>query len=103
MSEATDEALLIRIKKLLAGGLETQTAPIPEDNFQLDAIIAELRDLPADAVEKKLVISGYMDHPYEVEYRCFECMYFRPHRGWCTLPEIDLPAEPDWWCRLWRI
>jgi hypothetical protein len=35
--------------------------------------------------------------------RCLECMYYYNHRKWCAWPEIDLPPEPEWWCRLWRI
>lgn len=31
------------------------------------------------------------------------CMYFLVHRKWCDLPELSVPVEPEWWCRLWRI
>lgn len=102
MTEESDRELLERIDKLLKGGLKTITEPIPEDNRQFDAIVAKLADIPADNLEQKLVVSGYLDHPFD-EMRCLECMYYLNHRKWCNLPEINLPAEPDWWCRLWRI
>lgn len=102
MSEETDKELLGRIAKMLDGGLKTIAEPFPEDNFQFDVIVRELAHIEKDDVEKKLVVSGYVNHPIE-EMRCMECMYYLNHRKWCNLPEIDLPAEPDWWCRLWRI
>jgi hypothetical protein len=30
-------------------------------------------------------------------------MYYMVHSKCCDLPELALPVEPDWWCRLWRI
>jgi hypothetical protein len=30
-------------------------------------------------------------------------MYFLVHRKWCDLPELSVPVEAEWWCRLWRI
>jgi hypothetical protein len=102
VSDSADKELLQRITKLLSAGLKTVTEPIPEDNVQFDAIVAELREVDASDLEKKLVISGFLDHPVE-DMRCLECMYYLNHRKWCNLPEINLPAEENWWCRLWRI
>lgn len=88
----------------MADGLKTQTEPFPEDNHQFEQVLVELREIPPDDLEQKLVVSGFIDHPYgEDEQRCLECMYYLVHRKWCDLPELDLPVEPDWWCRLWRI
>lgn len=102
MTETSDKELLQRIDKLLRDGLKTITEPVPEDNKQFDVIVAQLAEIPASDLEQKLVVSGYLNHPVD-EMRCLECMYYLSHRKWCHLPEIDLPAEPDWWCRLWRI
>jgi hypothetical protein len=30
-------------------------------------------------------------------------MYYKVHRRYCELPELDFPVEPEWSCRLWRI
>ncbi|MBS1991492.1 MAG: hypothetical protein JSS86_19555 [Cyanobacteria bacterium SZAS LIN-2] len=87
---------------MLKSGLKTHTEPVPESNTQFDAIVAELAEIDASDVEKKLVVAGYLDHPVE-DMRCLECIYYLNHRKWCNLPEINLPAEPEWWCRLWRI
>lgn len=89
---------------MLAGSLETQTEPFPGDNHQFEAILAELRQYQANDLEEKLVLAGFIDHPYgEDKQRCLECMYYLVHRRWCDLPELAVPVEPEWWCRLWRI
>jgi hypothetical protein len=102
LSKAADEELLQHISKMLADGLKTKIEPVPEDNNQFDAIVAELREIDASDIEGKLVVSGYLNHPID-DMRCLECMYYLNHRKWCNLPEINLPAEENWWCRLWRI
>jgi hypothetical protein len=83
-------------------GLETMMAPFPEDNKQFDAILDQLRQLDPDDLKGKLVISGFAPKPVE-DQRCLECMYYLVHRKWCDIPELELPVEPEWWCRLWRI
>ena len=104
MRQVDDDALRQKIAGLLAQGLQTQTAPIPESNIEFNQILNELRALPADSLIEKLFISGFRNRPYgEDENRCLECMYYLTHRQWCDLPELDLPVQPQWWCRLWRI
>lgn len=103
-AKGKDEVLLQRIADMLAGGLETQTEPFPETEKEFGAILSELRQLAPDDLRSKLVISGFVDHPYGPEQqRCLECMYYLVHRKWCDLPELSVPVEPHWWCRLWRI
>ena len=49
---------------------------------------------------------GFTDHTIEVEdieQPCDTCMYYLVHRKFCELPELMLPVEPEWSCRLWRI
>ena len=104
MSNSEDDALRDRIGRMMANGLETKTEPFPENNIEFEAVLDELRVLPSDALEEKLVISGFVDKPYgEDEQRCLECMYYLVHRKWCDLPELAVPVEAEWWCRLWRI
>lgn len=104
MQGGEENALRERIGKLLAGGLATTTAPFPEDNHQFAAILASLQHLDPTDLKAKLVLSGFTDHPYgEDKMRCQECIYYLVHRRWCDLPELAVPVEPDWWCRLWRI
>jgi hypothetical protein len=102
-SEQQDE-LRSRIGKQLADGLVTRTEPVPENSAELRAIINELHGLGDGDLEKKLVVSGFTDHPWGKDGQsCRQCIYYRPHRKWCALPSLSVPVEPQWWCRLWRI
>ena len=99
-----DTAVLDSIESLLRGGLTTETEPFPETQNEFAQILDRLRALPPDDLTGKLVIGGFTDYPYGPEHqRCMECMYYLVHRRWCDLPELSVPVEPDWWCRLWRI
>lgn len=98
------DRVLEQIRKMLANGLQTQTEPFPEDATQFAKILDELRELEKDDLEGRLVIGGFTDYPYGPDkMRCQECIYFLVHRKWCDLPELSVPVEPDWWCRLWKI
>ncbi|WP_428420345.1 hypothetical protein [Methylibium sp.] len=104
MSKSDDDALREKIGALMATGLTTQTEPFPETDREFGHLLAELRELPSDDLQGKLVLSGFVDKPYGPDQmRCQECMYYLVHRKWCDLPELAVPVEPDWWCRLWRI
>jgi len=99
-----DEVLRKEIAKILGAGLETEIAPFPEDNNAFAEILQRIRDEADKDLIKKLIIAGFTDYPMgEDQQRCQECMYYLVHRRWCDLPELDVPVEPDWWCRLWRI
>lgn len=98
------EARIVQIGNLLASGLKTEVEPFPETQAEFDAILARLRQLAPDDLEGKLVVGGFLNHPYGPDQlRCLECIYYLPHRLWCDLPELDIPVEPYWWCRLWRV
>jgi len=103
MSSAEDQDVRTVIAQMLRDGLETRTEPFPETDRELALLLSELRDTPRDQLRLKLVIAGFVDRPYGPDrQRCTECMYFLVHRKWCDLPELAVPVEPDWWCRLWR-
>ena len=104
MHSDEEAALRNRIAKILADGLVTQTEPFPEDDRAFGGLLAAVRELPANDLQGKLVLSGFTDKPYGPDQmRCQECMYYLVHRKWCDLPELAVPVEPNWWCRLWRI
>ena len=104
MHSDQEAALRDRIAKILAEGLVTQTEPFPEDARAFGNLLAEVRELQPDDLVGKLVVSGFTDKPYgEDQMRCQECMYYLVHRKWCDLPELAVPVETNWWCRLWRI
>lgn len=105
-SSAEDDALRARIAAMLAAGLKTEVFPRAETSEMVNEIIRRLREEAGDDLEKKLVIAGFTDHPVEVdgiEQPCETCMYYLVHRRFCELPELMLPVEPHWSCRLWRI
>jgi hypothetical protein len=104
MHKDEENALRRKIEQVLGAGLQTQTEPFPETEKEFTQLLAELRALPAEHLETKLVLSGFTDKPFGPDrMRCQECMYYLVHRRWCDLPELSLPVEADWWCRLWRI
>ena len=103
--EKADHATLLEmIKDIFEEGLETKVEPFPETDREFGRILDDLRAMGKNELRAKLIESGWLLEPYgEEEMRCQECMYYLVHKRWCDLPELDLPAEPDWWCRLWRI
>jgi hypothetical protein len=102
VSKEDDDKLRGQILKMLNDGLVTQTEPFPENDRQFEAILKQLRQLGPDDLEKRLVISGFTPFPIG-DQRCQECSYYLVHRKWCDIPELAVPVEADWWCRLWRI
>ncbi len=104
MSTQDDDKLRDRIGQMLGAGLQTQTEPFPETDREFSRLLDALAALPKGDLEAMLVLSGFTDKPYgEDQMRCQECMYYLVHRKWCDLPELAVPVEPNWWCRLWRI
>lgn len=104
MTREEQEELLQTIGELLDGGLETQVEPFPETEKEFAEIVNALRDLDRRDLQGKLVLSGFLNRPYGQEkLRCMECINFLVNRKWCDLPELAIPVEPDWYCRLWRI
>lgn len=93
-----------KIGQMLGNGLRTETEPFPETEKEFGQLLAEVRAMPPDDLRGKLVKTGFTDKPFGPDQmRCQECMYYLVHRKWCDLPELSVPVEPDWWCRLWRI
>lgn len=67
-------------------------------------IVDRIRATPG--VKEKAEIAGLIREPFddgEMKQECASCIYFLPHHGHCDLPELNIPVDPDWWCRLWRI
>jgi hypothetical protein len=104
MSEGDNPALRQQIADLLASDLATQVEPFPATEKEFGEIVNQLRALDPDDIKGRLVISGFIDRPYGPEnWRCMECIYYLVNRKWCDLPELAVPVEPDWYCRLWRM
>ena len=101
-----DEKVRARIADMLASGLETEVWPRAGTSEEVNEIVARLQVEAGDDLEKKLIVAGFTDHTIEadeIEQPCETCMYYLIHRKYCELPELDVPVEPHWSCRLWRI
>jgi hypothetical protein len=95
-----------RIGARLRDGLEAEVVPRCDAQEDVLAVVQRLKTLAPDDVDGRLIIGGFTDHAVvheEIEQACETCMYYLVHRRYCELPELDLPVEPHWSCRLWRI
>ena len=101
-----DDETRATIAEMLASGLETEVWPRAGTSEEVNEIVALLQVEAGQDLEKKLVIAGFTDHTIEadeIEQPCETCMYYKVHAKFCELPELMVPVEPEWSCRLWRI
>ena len=97
------------IQARLEGGLETVIEPRGYTSEEVIQIVSALQNVESDDLDQKLVISGFTLNPYNPtgnkadDQACETCMYYVIHRRFCELPELMLPVEAEWSCRLWRI
>jgi hypothetical protein len=101
----SDEERREEVRNLLAVGLETEVFPRADTHEAVQEIVARLR-AAGDDLRARLVIGGFTLTPVDhdgIEQACETCMYYLVHRRYCELPELDVPVEPEWSCRLWRI
>jgi len=101
----SDDAIRKEAEDLLKTGLETEAFPRAYDDSQIHDVITRLQKSDRSLMSR-LVIGGFTLDPIEdedLEQACETCMYYLVHRRYCELPELDVPVEPEWSCRLWRI
>jgi hypothetical protein len=94
-----------QIRSLLSSGLGTEVYPRADTHEQTQDIVRRLREESQD-LPTKLIVSGFTLNPvqhHDVTQSCRSCMYYLIRRRHCALPELDMPVEPEWSCRLWRI
>jgi len=107
-ASGADESRRETIRKLLDAGLDVEAFPRCDSHEQAQAVVRRLQGLDANDLPGRLVVAGVtnftVEHPEaELAQPCETCMYYLVHRNYCELPELDIPVEPDWSCRLWRI
>lgn len=88
----------------LASAAQSEVFPRADDDAAFQEILARVRT--ATSLQEKLAIAGFTLDPIEhegIDQSCETCMYFLVRRQWCDLPELDVPVDPQWSCRLWRI
>ena len=101
-----DDETRATIAEMLASGLETEVWPRAGTSEEVNEIVARLQVEAGQDLEKKLIVAGFTDHTIEadeIEQPCETCMYYKVHAKFCELPELMVPVEPEWSCRLWRI
>lgn len=100
-----DEGLRSEITDLLTSGFVTNVFPRADSHEQVQQLVSDLR-LAGNDLKAKLRIAGFTLHPIEhggISQLCETCMYYKVHRRFCELPELDVPVEAGWSCSLWRI
>ena len=93
--------------EVLAGqnqfGIDPVIDPLPETQHESSAIVAELRALHENDLIGRLRIGGFTNYgDGEDTQRCEECIHYHSNRRWCDLPELPMPVDAHWWCRLWK-
>lgn len=104
--EAQNDVLRKIIEQILASGLQTMIVPFPRTETEFLRIVEQLRELDEDDLVGRLDIGGFVDHEFgegEDLQRCQECIYYLPRKKWCDIPELPVPVEGHWWCRLWKM
>ena len=94
------------ISEKLVTDLKREVFPRAETSEMVNEFITRLQQEAGEDIDRKLIISGFTNYTVEadeIEQSCETCMYYLSHRKFCELPELMLPAEPEWSCRLWRI
>jgi hypothetical protein len=94
------------ISEKLVTDLKTEVFPRAETSEMVNEFITRLQQEAGEDIDRKLIISGFTNYTVEadeIEQSCETCMYYLSHRKFCELPELMLPVEPEWSCRLWRI
>lgn len=103
-----DDQVRDELEQLLKSGLQTEAQERPETSEARNDIVAQLQSVAPDDRRAKLVVAGFLDHPYATSEEgvleaCETCVYYELHRQFCSLPELELPVKPEWSCRMWRI
>lgn len=99
------------IGQFLQKGIQTDTS-LPDSDREWQQIVDALKSVPENDLLPLLELGGFADRSLgesgemedgRVVLRCQECIYYLPRRKWCDLPELPLPVEPHWYCRLWKL
>ena len=83
MNDTDQTETLHQIVDLLESGLETEVEPFPETEKEFAEIVGRLRALDPDDLKGKLVIGGFLDHPWT------------PGQSWALHGMHQFPGEPE--------
>jgi hypothetical protein len=105
-NRAAEETVRVWASGLLAWGIDAILEPFPQTQREFLQIVEELRRLHGNDLIARLRVGGFTNYSMgegDSIQRCQECIYYHPHRKWCDLPELPIPVEAHWWCRLWKL
>jgi hypothetical protein len=111
LRDCTDNLLRYHINEILKAGIITDLSLAPND-ISWQHIVQEIRGLDKDDLISHLEVGGFANHSLgeqvdmadgDFVLRCAECIYYYPNRKWCDLPELPVPVEEHWYCKLWKI
>jgi len=100
------EVVRLWVDGLLRYGIKSTMSPFPATQNEFLAIVDDLHGLHENDLLGRLDIGGFANYTVgegDGMQRCQECIYYLPNGKWCDLPELPIPVEPHWWCRLWKI
>jgi hypothetical protein len=106
LNRATDDTVRVWADGLLQFGIDPIIEPFPKTQHEFLAIVEELRGLHENDLIGRLRVGGFTNYSMgegEDIQRCRECIYYHPNRKWCDLPELPIPVDAHWWCRLWKL
>ena len=106
MRSSETETVRAWVDGLLSYGIKTTMSPFPETQTEFLDIVRQLRQLDPNDLLGRLDLGGFANRPVgegDDMQRCQECIYYLPNSKWCDLPELPVPVEPHWWCRLWKM
>jgi len=106
MRSSETETVRVWVDGLLSYGVKSTMSPFPETQTEFLAIVRELRQLHENDLLGRLDVGGFANRTIgegEGMQRCQECIYYLPNGKWCDLPELPIPVEAHWWCRLWKM
>jgi hypothetical protein len=106
MRTTETETVRVWVDGLLRYGVKSTKEPFPRNQQEFLGIVRELRKLDDNDLLGRLDIGGFANEPVgegEDLQRCQECIYYLPNSRWCDLPELPVPVEGHWWCRLWKM
>ncbi|HEV7671886.1 MAG TPA: hypothetical protein VGS22_25470 [Thermoanaerobaculia bacterium] len=100
------EIVRVWVDGLLSYGIKSTMSPFPNTQTEFLQIVRDLRRLEKNDLLGRLDLGGFANYTVgegEDMQRCQECIYYLPNGKWCDLPELPVPVEPHWWCRLWKM
>jgi hypothetical protein len=106
MRSSEVETVRVWVDGLLTYGIKSTMSPFPETQTEFLEIVRELRTLDGNDLLGRLDVGGFANYPVgdgDDRQRCQECIYYLPNSRWCDLPELPVPVEAHWWCRLWKM